>query len=223
MQCVCGYLSTESVAFCGRCGRNLEGSSQQSAEKSLVAIKTYPVSPSKESLREVKAEARRRQQLQRRNNSFARKRRLRYSLRRVRLGLGGLLALVTGAMLVGSGFLPWTHATLGTFKMNIGAADLYDWLPIYAIAMGLLIIGATVQGSDSAKSLVGSSALITVGITAYVWSQLSSLLNLISGFGGLFSNGLSHVQLSKYLHVEVGLALWAGSVIIGIISYFAMD
>jgi hypothetical protein len=196
------------MTFCPKCGLRFNQSSPK---------------PSRESLREVKREAKNRQKRSGREKSYIRKRRFRHTVRQVRFGIGALLSLASGVMLIGGGILPWTILTYEDFVMKISASTLYEWLPIYAIVAGLIIIGLTISGSDEARASVGVISLVTVGITAYLWSQLNSLLNLVSGFGGLFSDSTFSISLEDYLKPEIGLILWAGSALIGFASYLFKD
>jgi hypothetical protein len=147
----------------------------------------------------------------------------RFRFRRIRLNFGSLMAVAAGALLVASGVFPWVEVNYESFHMNLGASDIYDWLSIYAIGVGLLLIAGTFQRFQNLRSLLGASALTTIGISAYIWSQVNSLLNLISGFGGLFSEKAASLDATQYLKPELGLWLWAGSVVAGILAYLARD
>jgi len=185
---------------------------------------------SDESMREVRAEAKSKKQKAKNgqkkashDTSYLRRRRFRNSVRRFRFGIGALLSLASGAMLVGAGVLPWTKIKYEDFAMEISASTLYGWLPVYAIVAGLIIVGLTVSGSGDVRTTVGTISLVTSGITAYIWSEINSLLNIVSGFGGLFSDNAVSINLQDYLKPEIGLILWAGSAVAGFVAYLFSD
>jgi len=126
-------------------------------------------------------------------------------------------------MLIGAGVLPWTNLKYQDFAMEISASTLYGWLPVYAIVAGLIISGLTLSGSGDIRSTVGTISLITAGISAYIWSQINSLLDLVSGFGSLFGGSAAQISVQDYLKPEIGLILWVGSALAGFVSYLFHD
>jgi hypothetical protein len=211
------------MSYCPRCGRTTEVSGLSGWDQALAKIQDLQPTYSEQSMREVKRTARQRKWFPRRSVGFKSKRQMRYRLRRVRFNFGSLMAVAAGALLVASGVFPWVEVNYESFHMNLGASDIYDWLSIYAIGVGLLLIAGTFQRFRNLRSLLGASALTTIGLSAYIWSQVNSLLNLISGFGGLFSEQAASLDATQYLKPELGLWLWAGSVVAGILAYLARD
>jgi hypothetical protein len=214
---------TAGMSKCASCARLARPDELSDWDYALAKISELPSTYNRESLREVKRLALKRKWMPRLMKPFSLFTPYRFRLRSVRLRFGSYLALATGVLLIASGVLPWVKVNVSSFHMNLGASDIYDWLSIYTIGGGLLLITGTLQRFPNLRSLIGASILTTIGLSAYIWSQVSSLLNLVSGFGGLFSDEAAGINVGEYLKPELGLWLWAGSVVTGILAYLARD
>jgi hypothetical protein len=222
MNCACGYMLAEEMDFCPKCGRRVSSHNSADSEVPVMNL-SVDKRPSRESLREVRAEGRARKVAQKRNKALYRRRKSLNFFQRIRLGISGLLSLAVGIMLLGSSGLPWATATMGTLKFTLGAGDIFYWLPMYAIGAGLAVVWGAMSRSEDLRTWLGLIALISVGISAYIWSQLNSLLNLVGGFTSLFGSENSNAEVSDYLQPQIGLFLWLGSIVLGIVAYLAKD
>lgn len=135
------------------------------------------------------------------------------------------LAILYSAGMVAAGVLPWTEFTYDGSRVPINAGLLHEYLPIYTIGTGVVVLLAAVSSSRSLRQWIATSTGLSVAISFYFGSQLKQTYDSIVGVASIFGYGDEANAFignaGNHFSLGVGLVGWFSAILIGVLFMFA--